>query len=204
MGKRGLRLPERRPLPRRDRRPAEGAVRGRRGVAKPGRDAARRVLSEFVAGSRWRSDCRNDPAVERPALFRGDTKTRCAVPFGRVAVSDLVRFERRNFWYSDGSSSHERRFRNRIELKVAINHAELSRDATLYWKADFEFFVPLSDDVPERYATKRRTRAGLGYRRDDRLRFEVLYVRDAARDTLDEEFDTVAANIVNFRLKVFF
>lgn len=124
-------------------------------------------------------------------------------PLGRVAVSNLVRFEWRNFWYSDGSSSHETRFRNRIELKVAINHAELSRDDTLYWIADFEFFVPLSDDVPESYATKRRTRAGLGYRRNDRWRFEALYIRDGARDTLEDEFDT-AANIVNLKLKMSF
>ena len=122
-------------------------------------------------------------------------------PLGRVAVSDLVRFEWRNFWYSDGGSSHETRFRNRIALKVAINHAELSRENTLYWIADFEFFVPLSEDVPERFATKRRTRTGVGFRRSDRWRFEVLYIRDGVRDTLDEEFDT-AANIVNLKLKI--
>ena len=120
---------------------------------------------------------------------------------GRVAVSDLVHFEYRNFWYSDGASSHETRLRNRIALKVALNHAELSRDNTLYWMADFEFFVPLAGDVPERFATKRRTRAGLGFRRSDRWRLEVLYIRDASRDTLDEDFDS-AANIVNIKLKI--
>ncbi len=124
-------------------------------------------------------------------------------PLGRVAVSDLVRFEQRNFWYSDGSASHETRLRNRVGLKVALNHAELSRDGTLYWIADFEFFVPLSGDVPERFASKRRTRAGLGYRRNNRWRFEALYIRDTARDTTDEEFDT-AANIVNARIKILF
>ena len=124
-------------------------------------------------------------------------------PLGRVAVSDLVRFEWRNFWYSDGGSSHETRFRNRSGLNVAINHAELSRDGTLYWIADFEFVVPLSGDVMERFATKRRTRAGLGYRRNNRWRFEALYIRDAARDTTDEEFDT-AANIVTVRIKMLF
>ncbi len=122
-------------------------------------------------------------------------------PLGRVAVSDLVRFEYRNFWYSDGGSSHETRFRNRIAIKVALNHAKLSRDNTLYWMADFEFFAPLSEDVPERFATKRRTRTGLGFRRSDRWRFEVLYIRDGVRDTLDEKFDT-AVNVVNVKLKI--
>ena len=124
-------------------------------------------------------------------------------PLGRVAVSDLIRFEWRNFWYSDGGSSHETRLRNRIAIKVALNHAELSRDNALYWMADFEFFVPLSDDVPERFAAKRRIRTGLGFRRSHRWRLEVLYVREGARDTLDEEFDT-AANIVNVKLKIIF
>jgi len=124
-------------------------------------------------------------------------------PLGRVSIANLVRFEWRNFWYSDGSESHETRVRNRLELKAGLNHRELSSDKTLYLIADFEFFVPLSDDVPERFASKRRTRVGLGYRRDDRLRFEVLFIRDGSRQTLEEDFDT-AANILNARLKMFF
>lgn len=125
-------------------------------------------------------------------------------PLGRVSVANLARVEWRNFWYSDDTpSSHETRLRNRLELKVGLNHAELSLDKTLYLIADFEFFVPLSDDVPERFATKRRTRAGLGYCRDPKWRFEALYIRDGTRTT-DEGSFTTAANIVDFRLKVLF
>ena len=125
-------------------------------------------------------------------------------PLGRVGISNLSRFEWRNLWYSDDTpSSHETRFRNRIELKVGLNHKELSLDKTLYLVADFELFVPLSDDVPERFATKRRTRAGLGYRRDSKWRFEVLYIRDGTRTT-DQGSFADAANIIDFRLKVFF
>ena len=123
-------------------------------------------------------------------------------PLGRVSVANLSRVEWRNFWYSDDTpSSHETRFRNRLELKVGLNHAELSLDKTLYLIADVEMFVPLSDDVPERFATKRRTRAGLGYRRDPKWRFEVLYIRDGTRTTDEGSFAT-AANIVDFRLKL--
>lgn len=167
-----------------------------------------------MAGSGRRSELRQDPAIERRELGRGDTEARSKVPFSeqsqnhaRAPFSRPGRglrsgaFEYRNFGYSDGSSSHETRFRNRIAIKVALNHAELSRDNTLYWMADFEFFAPLSEDVPERFATKRRTRTGLGFRGSDRWRFEVLYMRDGARDTLDAEFDTVA-NIVNVKLKI--
>jgi hypothetical protein len=123
---------------------------------------------------------------------------------GRVEIANLSRIEWRNLWYSDDTpSSHETRFRNRAELKVGLNHAEMSLDKTLYLTADFEIFVPLSDDVPERYASKRRVRAGLGCRLDRKWRFEVLYIRDATRETDEGSFAT-AANIVDFRLKMFF
>ena len=123
-------------------------------------------------------------------------------PLGRVSVANLSRVEWRNFWYSDDTpSSHETRLRNRLELKVGLNHKELSLDKTIYLIADVEIFVPLSDDVPERFATKRRTRAGLGYRRDPKWRFEVLYIRDGTRATGEGSFAT-AANIVDFRLKL--
>jgi len=122
---------------------------------------------------------------------------------GRVGIANLSRIEWRNFWYSDDTpSSHETRFRNRLELKVGLNHAEVSLDKTLYLLADYEIFVPLSDDVPERFAAKARVRAGLGYRRDRRWRFEVLYIRDGTRQTDEGSFAT-SANIVDFRLKMF-
>ena len=125
-------------------------------------------------------------------------------PLGRVSVANLSRVEWRNFWYSDDTpASHESRFRNRIELKVRLNHEELSRDKTAFLIADFEFFVPLSDDVSERFATKRRTRMGLGYRRDSKWRFELLFIRDGTRTTDAGRF-AVAANIVDFRTKVLF
>ena len=123
---------------------------------------------------------------------------------GRVGIANLSRFEWRNFWYSDDvPSSSETRFRNRAELKVGLNHAELSLDKTLYFLADYEIFVPLSDDVPERFATKARFRTGLGYRRDRKWRFEILYIRDGTRQTDEGSFAT-SANIVDFRLKIFF
>ena len=63
-------------------------------------------------------------------------------------------------------------------------------------------FVPLGDEVPERFATKRRFRGGFGYRLSRKWRFEVLYIRDFARETLEEEAD-IAMNALDFRLKLF-
>jgi hypothetical protein len=125
------------------------------------------------------------------------------VPLSRLSLANLWRIEYRNLWYSgDHPSSHETRFRNRTELKVAINNDKLSVDGTLYLFTDVEFFVPLGDDVPERFATKRRFRGGFGYRLSRKWRFEVLYIRDFARETLEEEAD-IAMNALDFRLKLF-
>jgi hypothetical protein len=123
---------------------------------------------------------------------------------GRVGISNLARVEWRNYWYTgDTPSSHEVRFRNRLELKAGLNHAELTLDKTLYVVADYEIFVPLSDDVPERFASKARLRTGLGYRHDAKWRFELLHIREATRTSEESTFAT-SANIFNVRVKMVF
>ena len=125
------------------------------------------------------------------------------LPLSRLSLATLFRIEYRNLWYSgDHPSSHETRFRNRTELKMAINNNRLSVDRTLYLFVDVEFFVPLGDETPERFATKRRLRAGFGYRLSRKWRFEVLYIRDFGRETLDEEAD-IDMNALDVRLKLF-
>jgi len=123
---------------------------------------------------------------------------------GRVGIANLARIEWRNLWYTDETpNSHEARFRNRAEIRVGLNHAEMSLPKTLYLTADFEFFVPLTGDVEETFAAKMRGRIGLGYRRDDRWRFEILYIRDGTRETREGQFAR-SANIVDFKLKMLF
>ena len=126
------------------------------------------------------------------------------VPLSRFSFANLSRIEFRNLRYTgDRPSSHEVRFRNRAELKLAINKNNLSADRTLYLFADLEFFFPLGEDVPERFATKSRFRGGFGYRLSRRRRFEVLYIRDFARDTLDDPRD-IDMNALDLRLKLLF
>ena len=126
------------------------------------------------------------------------------VPLSRLSFANLSRLEFRNLWYSgDRPDSQETRFRNRTELKLAINNDKLSTDGTVYLFTDVEFFYPLGgDEAPERFATKRRFRGGFGYRMSRKWRFEVLYIRDFARETLEEEAD-IAMNALDFRLKLF-
>jgi hypothetical protein len=126
------------------------------------------------------------------------------LPLTRFGFSTLVRIEWRNFFYSDESPDrHEWRARLRLESKVALNHATLAADRTVYAMGDVEYFGPLGDDIPERYVNKVRTRLGLGYRASRAARVEVLYIRDSNRSAPEEE-KAEDAQAVDVRLKLFF
>jgi hypothetical protein len=123
----------------------------------------------------------------------------------RVGIAILSRIEHRNFWYEgDRPSSDDVRWRNRLESKVALNKNSLATDGVWYLMADVEWFTPLSDDeASERFSTKRRVRAGLGYRHSYQWRFEALAMQDETRETLEGEVDT-EARMLDLRVKWFF
>lgn len=126
------------------------------------------------------------------------------IPLPRIWLASLFRLEYRNLnYFGDLESTHQFRFRGRLELKMPLNHKKLSTDGTLYLKSDAEFFVKLDDDIPERFASKSRFRFGLGYRFSHKWRAELLYIKDLSRDLLGEEFD-IDSNILNLRVKMVF
>lgn len=122
----------------------------------------------------------------------------------RLSVANLARVEYRNFWY-DGELPHtsDWRFRDRIETKFALNRNTLGEDGVWYLIADMEWFVPVGDDeAPERFATKRRARLGLGYRHSYQWRFDVLAIADNVRDTLEGEI-VADARMIDVRVHFF-
>lgn len=140
-------------------------------------------------------------APYRPGVLGLDNER---LPLTRLGVSTLVRLEWRNFFYSDDTADrHEWRARFRLEAKLALNHAKLADDRTLYAIADAELYAPLGDDIPERYANKLRARVGAGYRFSGATRLELLYLRDWNRDSPDEE-GTQDTQAFDLRLKLFF
>jgi hypothetical protein len=109
----------------------------------------------------------------------------------RIVVRDLVRVESRNLFYTRegrGSSSTVR-FRNRLEFLVPLNREKMTDAGARYLLADWEWFVPLGEP-DERFASRQRIRAGLGYRRSFAWRFEVLYIWTRSRNTIEEGFTT--------------
>jgi hypothetical protein len=123
----------------------------------------------------------------------------------KFSIANLVRLEQRSFHYSgDRQSTSDSRFRNRVELKLAINEPNLATDGVWYLTGDAEWFVPLEDnEASERFATKFRLRAGIGYRYSYKWRFEIRAMRDTARQTLLGEID-VDALMLDLRVKWFF
>jgi hypothetical protein len=92
----------------------------------------------------------------------------------------------RNFFYvGDTPSDSTIRFRNRLELLVALNKDRFDDDRVRYLIADWEWLIPI-DDPDERFASRQRIRAGLGYRRSFNWRYEVLYIWTRSRNTIDE------------------
>jgi hypothetical protein len=123
-------------------------------------------------------------------------------PLSRVSLATLIRLEERNFWYSDDTDSQQSfRFRARVEFKAPINHADLTADRTYYVLADAEGYVPVGDEIDERYASKYRARLGLGYRINGGQRVDLLYIRDRVQDTIEDgPRDSLQAFDVRYRV----
>lgn len=122
------------------------------------------------------------------------------LPRRRLVIRDLVRFERRNLFYSDGRDTETvGRFRNRLELQIPLNRERVTDNGVQYVLVDWEWFVPL-DDPDERFASRQRVRAGIGYRLNLNWRFEALYIWNRSRDPGEESFRR-SDNVVNLRMK---
>jgi len=121
-------------------------------------------------------------------------------PTRRTVLRNLVRLEWRNLSYStDKPHSSTVRFRDRVEASFSITRPRMTDAGATYLTSDVELFWPL-DDPDERYASKQRIRAGVGYRRSFAWRFEALYIWNRSRNTLHEGF-TTADNIIDFKVK---
>jgi hypothetical protein len=136
-----------------------------------------------------------------PTRVPGRVVQRELPPSRRIVVRDLVRAESRNFFYSGSGSgtSSSVRFRNRLEVLVPINRERLSDDGARYLLADWEWFIPLAEP-DERFASRQRIRAGFGHRRSFAWRFEVLYIWNRSKDTIQDGYST-SDHVIDFRFK---
>ncbi len=136
-----------------------------------------------------------------PTQVTGVRPVRELPPSRRIVLRDRVLLEQRNFFYTGAGSGSDSsvRFRNRLEFLAPLNKEKISDDGARYILADWEWFIPL-DEPEERFASRQRVRAGIGYRRSFAWRFEVLYIWNRSRDTIGEGF-TTSDNIIDIRFK---
>jgi hypothetical protein len=121
-------------------------------------------------------------------------------PKRRVVVGALVRLEFRNLYYSDDTpKAFTLRLRNRVEMQVALTRPRITDNGVTYALTDMEWFWTV-DDPKERYASKERFRAGIGYRHSFRWRYEALYILNRSRKSKDASF-TASDNIIDITAK---
>jgi hypothetical protein len=136
-----------------------------------------------------------------PTQVKGARPVRELPPARRIVLRDRLLVEQRNYFYTGAGSGSDSsvRFRNRLEFLAPLNKEKISSDGARYILADWEWFVPLGEP-DERFASRQRIRAGLGYRRSFAWRFEVLYIWDRSRNTIGEGF-TTSDNVIDIRFK---
>ena len=106
----------------------------------------------------------------------------------RFTFQHFLRLEQR-FQFNTGSDSwaSETRLRYRLGTRVPINHPTII-DKTFYLPLWAEFFRNARGDLTERFASKVRLTAGLGYRFDKKWRLEFEYTYQGSRSFRQDEF----------------
>ena len=120
-------------------------------------------------------------------------------PLRRLVPNNLLRLEYRNEDpLNGGATTTTWRLRDRQEISYPFNRQKLTADGAVYATGDVELSVLLGDASDPRF-NQYRVRAGVGYRRDFRWRFEALFVQTRQRSG-DSGFST-SSNAFDARVK---
>lgn len=113
----------------------------------------------------------------------------------------LIRFENRHLKnLEDDTWTQTNRLRIRTEWRVRINRKSFDQNKLWYGIADAEWFATLANDQEETFADRGRLRVGLGYKLNYTYRFELVYILQLSRNTIEDDFNGTV-NIFNFRFK---
>jgi hypothetical protein len=165
------------------------------------------VLGELMVARTKQTDDLNSTEVTPRIGFRFHILSNIANdlvkerrPKHRLVLRALLRAEWRNIYYSgDKPESSSFRLRNRAEWLYPLNRPRVTDDGAYYVTGDAEWFWT-TQDLDERFASKQRVRAGIGYRHSYAWRFEALYIWDRSRQTATDEF-TRADSAIDLRVR---
>lgn len=121
----------------------------------------------------------------------------------RVNTRFLLKMEKRYFCNLEENSWDESgRLRLKAEATVALNGPNIYQDKLWYVMLDYEEFFVVDQQVDERYANRRRARAGIGYRLSYKHRFECSYTLQSSRNHIEEEFTSID-NVLQLKYKMY-
>ena len=124
-------------------------------------------------------------------------------PSKKFQFNTLVRIEERFLFYSgDIEDSRSTRLRIRPEIFYAINNQNIHQNNTWFIRLDGEAFFTVSNPKGQRYAQTARIRLGLNYRKSDAWSFEVLFIEQLSKNTIDEAYYGTR-NIFNLKARFF-
>jgi hypothetical protein len=125
-------------------------------------------------------------------------------PLGKLQIRILARLELRNqYTFETNTWSQDLRSRFRLEEIYFINGNSFAKNRLWYILSDLEFFLTVDREIEQRYSNRTLFRLGLGYKLNDRWRFETIYTYQYSKNTIDEEFSKEDENILRLRFKYY-
>jgi len=116
-----------------------------------------------------------------------------------IRLSDYFRTEFRTLRNLDtGETLSARRYRDRIQVMIPINHRRLSEDNTWFTFVDAEWFFQKDPLVDDGFNSRRRYRAGIGWRRNSTWTYQFFYGFQRSRISINAPVST--DNIFSFSL----
>ncbi len=102
---------------------------------------------------------------------------------GRVMFDHFYRFEQRFHWFEGFERDKiSLRSRYRIEMRIPVNHRTLI-DNTLFIDLRGEVFIPHDNEIEETYASTIRLGLNLGYRQNQKWRYQLTGYIDGGKNT---------------------
>jgi len=135
--------------------------------------------------------------------FRLAPGVRYKLPWERIVLGAWARVELRWVYEREPAEwTYTTRPRLRIFTDIPINAKSMKEENFFYISSFFEFFYQNDKDLQERYAKRYWFRLGLGYKLNQKLRFEALYTRQDSKNTIDTSFeDFTKENIFVFAVR---
>ena len=107
---------------------------------------------------------------------------------GKVHINNFFRLEQRFFYNNKIELPNFLRGRYMISANIPINKHTMSPGAIYLWPS-FELFADLAGVNVDTFVTRERFSMGVGYEFSNRIRTEIVYMHERARDEIRDPFE---------------